>query len=196
MQCYRGGRFQQFSIQGRQNPDDVVGPGRTAHDPADAVDGFEELTDDERDGFDAFDFFLSAEEFTTEVVRLVEDVLLWSVEVGKTRMKLVISSGDLRRKGRDDTRLLQVQKLSMSLELLEPRIQLFIPGRQGLKQGLLFLDFLMDGRFLECHNSAKSIGKGVRVVSRGVWRCGCDVRSVKRTRDLPLFEYRYRAGPS
>jgi hypothetical protein len=49
---------------------------------------------------------------------------------------------------RSRTRLLQVQELAMSLELLEPRIQLFISGGQCLEQGLLLLDFLVDSRLL------------------------------------------------
>lgn len=129
MQSHRGGRFEQFSIEGGKDPDDVVGPGRTAYDPPDAIDRFEELADDERDGFDPFDFFLSSEEFSAEVMRLVEDVFLSSTKDDQVNAIHRSAKGYISEREARGTRLLQAQELSMSLELLEPRIQLFIPGR-------------------------------------------------------------------
>lgn len=85
VQSYRRGRFQEFPIQSREDPDDIVGTGRRADDASDTVDGFEELADDERNGFDPFDFFLSTEEFSTEVVGFVEDVFLSSPREDRDR---------------------------------------------------------------------------------------------------------------
>jgi hypothetical protein len=85
MQSYRRGRFQEFPVEGGEDPDDIVGTGRRADDTSDAVDCFEELADDERDGFDPFDFFLSTEEFSAEVVGFVEDVFLSNPDWGRNR---------------------------------------------------------------------------------------------------------------
>lgn len=85
MQSYRRGRFQKFPVQSGEDPDDVVRTRRRADDASDTVDRFEELADDERDGFDPFDFFLGTEEFSTEVVGFVEDVLLSNTHQGRDR---------------------------------------------------------------------------------------------------------------